>query len=322
MQPHGQIAGRYRRFAELEARGSSSLYEAFALGVAGDAFALDYLAALPVEKQQPNLLFAALRHVCGTPRDWSEFAGLLREHAEEVRATMLSRRTQTNEPGRCAALLPVLACLPQPLALIEAGASAGLCLLPDHYGYDYGDRKLPAPTQDAPVFPCHAGPATPLPDGLPRVEWRLGLDIDPIDVADASRCAWLETLVWPEQTDRLARLRAALAVARRKKPRILRGDLLTDLALCVRQAPKYATVVVFHSAVLTYVVEPALRERFAEDVRSMGVVWISNEWPGAFPAIRARLTQPGPPGAFLLSMNGEPMAWTHPHGAWIEWIAT
>ena len=58
-----QLAARYRRFAEVEAHGRSPLYEAFALGVAADAFALEFLAALPDEKRQPNLLFAALRHV-------------------------------------------------------------------------------------------------------------------------------------------------------------------------------------------------------------------------------------------------------------------
>ena len=44
---------------------------------------------------------------------------------------MMVRSTQTNEAGRCAALLPVLALLPQPLALLEVGTSAGLCLFPD-----------------------------------------------------------------------------------------------------------------------------------------------------------------------------------------------
>jgi Uncharacterized protein conserved in bacteria (DUF2332) len=34
------------------------------------------------------------------------------------------RATQTNEAGRCAVLLPVLAALPQPLALLDVGASA------------------------------------------------------------------------------------------------------------------------------------------------------------------------------------------------------
>ena len=47
---------------------------------------------------------------------------------------------QTNEAGRCAVLLPVLAALPQPLALLEVGASAGLCLYPDRYAYRYGDH--------------------------------------------------------------------------------------------------------------------------------------------------------------------------------------
>ena len=58
------------------------------------------------------------------------------QDTETLRAVMLARSTQTNEHGRCAALLPVLAGLPEPLALLEVGASAGLCLLPDFYAYD------------------------------------------------------------------------------------------------------------------------------------------------------------------------------------------
>ena len=56
---------------------------------------------------------------------------------------MLSRATQTNEAGRCATLLPSLAAISaaedKPLALIEVGASAGLALFPDRYGYEYDD---------------------------------------------------------------------------------------------------------------------------------------------------------------------------------------
>ncbi len=316
-----QLAARYRRFAELEAHGRSPLYEAFALGVAADRSALEFLAALPDDKRQPNLLLAAVRHVCGTPHDWPEFHALLHEHADAVRATMLARRTQTNEAGRCATLLPVLARLPQPLALLEVGASAGLCLLPDRYGYDYGDRRLSPPSPDAPVFPCRADARTPLPAQPPRVAWRLGLDLHPGDIADASHRAWLETLVWPEQADRLHRLRAAIAIARRENPRIVQGDLVTDLPACARQAPADATLVVFHSAAVNYVADPVLREAFARTVRALGAVWISNEAPGTFPSVRARLSRPGPRGAFLLAVDGEPTAWTDAHGAWIEWIA-
>jgi hypothetical protein len=48
-----RLAARFQRFAEVEAHGSSPLYEALALGVAGDAFALEFLKGLPEAKRQP-----------------------------------------------------------------------------------------------------------------------------------------------------------------------------------------------------------------------------------------------------------------------------
>jgi hypothetical protein len=124
---------------------------------------LGFLLALPIAKQRPNLLFAAARSITGTPRDYPDFRHRLLGNAGTIRALMLARSTQTNEPARCAALLPVLAQLPQPLALVEVGASAGLCLLPDFYGYDYGAGVL-RPEQhdgDFAVFSCAASPETP-----------------------------------------------------------------------------------------------------------------------------------------------------------------
>jgi hypothetical protein len=307
------VAARYRRFAAAEAAGHSPLYEALALGVAGDAAVLAFLAGLPPGKQQPNLLFAALRHVAGTPADFPSFRTTLLRQADAVRAVMLARGTQTNEAARCAVLLPVLARLPQPLALLEVGASAGLCLLPDRYGYDYGGHRLGG----APVFACDPRGGTPVPAELPLVAWRAGLDLNPIDVGDPDQAGWLETLVWPDQPHRLACLRAALAVARAAPPSVRRGDLLTGLPALAVEAPAGATLVVFHSAALAYVADPASRAAFAAAVRALGAVWVSNEAPGVFPAMAAA---PGPRGAFLLAVDGVPVAWTDPHGAWIDWI--
>ena len=66
--------------------------------------------------------------------------------------------------------------------------------------------------------------------------------------------------------------------------------------------------------------DAALRDAFARAVRALGAVWVSNEVPGVFPSIRERLARPGPRGAFLLAVDGVPVAWTDPHGGWIEWI--
>src|SRR3954454_23154724 len=119
MASGSDTAQEYRQFATMEARGASPLYEELALGVAGDPDLLGLLATLPPAKRQPNLLFAAARHVGGTPAGFAQFRRLVLEHREGVVDTMLARRTQPNEPGRCAPLYPLLAALPQPLALLE-----------------------------------------------------------------------------------------------------------------------------------------------------------------------------------------------------------
>src|SRR5438067_2805788 len=197
-----RLSAAYRRFAEEEARGRSPLYEELARGIATDDKMLDLLLSLPRQKRQPNLLFAAARSLLGTPNGWTRFRRGVGQRKDALRALMLTRSTQTNEPGRCAALLPVLAGLPQPLALLEVGASAGLCLLPDFYGYDYGGHR-PNEESGGPVFACDADPSTPLPGSVPQIVWRAGLDLEPVDVTDPDQTAWLETLVWPEQSGRL-----------------------------------------------------------------------------------------------------------------------
>src|SRR5208282_1681981 len=174
------LSDRYVRFAEIEAQGRSPSYAALARSVANDHDVLSFLVTLPRAKQQPNLLLAAVRHLFGVSADWPHFRRTLLANTDAVRSVMLARSTQTNEPARCAVLLPALAQLPQPLALIEVGASAGLCLLPDFYGYDYGSRSIHPDTveQDYPVFACSASRATPLPPGMPQIIWRAGVDLN------------------------------------------------------------------------------------------------------------------------------------------------
>lgn len=316
------IAARYRRFAREEAAGRSPLYERLSLAIAEDAEMLRFIAGIPAEKQQPNLFLAAVRHLHGIARDFRDFRSRFRAGPEEIRAVMLARSTQTNEPARCASLLPVLAGLPGPLALIEVGASAGLCLLPDFYGYRYGETTVMPREADQP-FPtiaCRASAETPLPRSMPDIVWRAGLDLNPLDIACETDAQWLETLVWPEQAERTARLRAAIAVARRKKPRVLRGNLLHDLDRLAAEAPAGATLVIFHTAVLAYV--PLLEDRlgFSRAVGDLCDVWISNESPRVFPHIADKVASTMDAGRFLLAVNGRPTAWTDPHGATIDWI--
>ncbi len=227
------VASGYRRFAAEEAE-RSPLYAEWAAGVAGDEEILRWLAGLPRGKRQPNLLFASVRLLAGAPAGFAAFRAVVRERRAEIEVEILARRTQTNEPARCGVLLPALAALPQPLALLEVGASAGLCLLPDRYAYDYAGHRV---GNGGPLLRCRPEGGVPLPDALPRVVWRAGLDLAPIDVHDADAVRWLELLVWPGEEYRLVDLRGALAVARQDPPRIVRGDLVTDLPALAAEAP-------------------------------------------------------------------------------------
>lgn len=312
-------ATRYRSMADSEVRGISPSYERLCLGVAEDFDVLARLDELPAPKRQPNLFLAAVRFLGGPVDDWPAFRSFVLAHWTDVSATMLDRRTQTNEPNRCATLLPILAGLPQPLALLEVGASAGLCLYPDRYGYDYvWNGAGVAVGTGTPRLRCTVTGTWTQPAALPDVGWRCGLDLHPLDVTDDEDVRWLESLVWPEQTERFGVLREAVRAARTDPPRIVRGDLTTDLTAVAAKAPGNATLVIFHSAVLAYI-DSEGRDAFAAEVRAVAedrpTVWISNEAPGV---VAGTEQPPGGPARFVLARDGVPLGLTGPHGITLE----
>jgi hypothetical protein len=313
----GRTAENYRAFA-AEARGRSPRYEELALAVAGDSEVLAFLAALPTAKRQPNLLFAAARYLLGEAPDLIALQAMVSDRGTDLAGTMQARRTQTNEPARCATLLPALVMLPQPLALIEVGASAGLTLLPDKYSYDYDGHQVTGTDPHAPVLECQLRAEAPLPAQVPEVAWRAGLDLNPLDVTNDDDVHWLKCLIWPGEAGRQERLSAAIETARRDPPKLHRGDLLTDLPALISQAPSGATVVVFHSAVLGYV-RRTDRAEFAATVRELGAVWLSNEGPDVLPGIA--VPEHDAHGFILVKDGREPLAVTDSHGTWLDWLA-
>ncbi|MBO3749607.1 DUF2332 domain-containing protein [Streptosporangiaceae bacterium NEAU-GS5] len=310
------IAQLYTNFAEREARGISPTYERLSLAISRDDDILALVGTLPRPKLQPNLLFSVVRLLGGPIDDPSAFRSFTVRNWAAIDAELRTRATQTNEAGRCALLLPVLAALPQPLALLEVGTSAGLCLYPDRYAYRYNEGQVIGSGE--PILECVAT-GLRRPPTLPDVVWRAGLDLNPLDVTDPADLAWLEALIWPEHTHRLARLRAAAAVAAADPPALVRGDLVDDLPALAARAPKDATLVVFHTSVL-YQVARERRARFADLVRSMPARWISIEAPN----VVAHDDLPEPPDATLLNvlaLDGKPLAWTRGHGQEITWFA-
>lgn len=311
---------KYKSFASEQAHGGSPTYEILANSVATDPDLLHVLDQLPLIKRQPNLLFGVVRFLDGPIEDFHSFKSWTLGNWEHVSATMRVRITQTNEVARCATLLPLLAQIPGPLALLEVGASAGLCLYPDRYQYQYGNTRIGDPSSPLQLT-CEISGAVPIPRGVPTVVWRGGIDLNPLDLTKPSDLHWLESLIWPEQTDRLDRLRIAASIVKSDPPNIVSGDLNDDLFALAETVPSDATLVIFHSAVLTYVSENE-RKTFVENVRQLPGHWISNEGSGVFLDIAKGIPErsPGSPARFLMALDGKPVAWTGPHGQSIEWL--
>ncbi|MFW3171215.1 DUF2332 domain-containing protein [Geodermatophilus sp. CPCC 206100] len=312
-----RLAAGFRAFS-AETAVEAPAYAALATAVAGDRDVLGFVAGLPAGKRHPTLFFAALRFLGGVPADGAELRDRVAADADRLRRTVLARATQTNEPARCAALLVALGLIDGPLALVEVGASAGLCLYPDRYGYEYDGRPVGPPGRVR--LRCTTSGSVPVPRTLPRIAARIGVDLNPLDVTDPDDLAWLRALVWPGpvEAERVQRLDAAAAIAAREPPRLLTGDLLDRLPDALALVPAGATPVVLHTAVLPYV--PAdRRAAFVDRVRGLPVRWVAQEAPGMVPGTG----EVGPGGwgrSFVLSLDGRPLAQTAHHGGRIDWL--
>jgi hypothetical protein len=310
----------YRRFRLNETPGQSELYADWASGVENDPDVLDLIIGLPRPNRQPNLIFACARLLGAPLAGYPVFRRWLTEHWPAVAAEARMRATQTNEPRRLTAIMPVLASIGPRVALLEIGASAGLCLYPDRYSYDYSGRRVdPVDGPSTVLLTVDSTGPVPLPQHPPEVVWRAGLDLNPLDVRDPHDVRWLQTLVWPEQVERRGRLDAAMAIVRRDPPLLRGGDAVAGLAALAELAPAGVPLVIVSPAVLVYL-SPDQRTLFAAAVTGLGR-WISLDGVGVLPHVDALLPDPPVPGDFMVSLDGRPVARCGPHGQTLDWIA-
>lgn len=311
------LASRWNRWARVEADGSSAQYAAWARAIAADDALIQLIEALPAGKKQPNLVFAAARWH-GAPSTAEAFAEWLHEHWAIVRETVLTRSTQTNEAARSAYLAVALAHIPGPIALLEVGAAAGTCLVPDCYRYVFdadGARTELVPARDA----GHLAIACELygvvaPTRMPEIVWRRGVDLNPVSLDDPDDVAWLQTLIWPEHAERRDRLGGALRTVAEAGPTIIRADLRDDLAPLVADVPDNATLVVAHSAVFAYL-SPDDRMPAAASLRALADHVISLEGRDVLAHVRlAPSDVERAERLFVLALDGDPIGLAAPHG--------
>ncbi|WES64784.1 DUF2332 domain-containing protein [Microbacter sp. GSS18] len=316
-----EVVERYRRFARDEAPGRSALYAEWAAGVAADPVTAGLLARIPAVRRQPPLVFAIARMLGAPEAAYPEWAAWLGVHIDAVVGEASRRSLQTNEPLRCAALLPALSMIPGPIALLELGASAGLCLHPDRYSYRYdGGPDLDPPTGPSPVVLSSrlTGPAAVR---MPEIVWRGGIDLAPLDPRDRDDRAFLQALVWPGEAGRAERIRRALDIAAAHPAPIAAGDASYPdvLHAAVSAAPRGATLVVATPGVLPHIPRQA-RERLIDMLARGPWRWVTIDPAGLHDAWRPRLDAAGW-GGFVLGLDARALAAVDPLGASVEWRA-
>jgi len=220
---------------------------------------------------------------------WPVALATIHEHRDEVRAR-LARTVQTNEPGRSAVLFAALLWLSdrfrRPIRLLEIGASAGLNLYFDRYSYIVGGRQLG--DQASPLrFLEPWSPPPPIDleaaGAALRVAARAGCDVAPLDPTREQDRLTLLSYIWPDELNRIDRLRAALEVAMRDPIPIAPARASEWLPGAIAARDGSELTVVWHSVFRQYV-EPAewkaIEQAFrgaADGLPDGRLVWLSME---------------------------------------------
>jgi hypothetical protein len=359
------------RFADFAASYAElPLYSAVCRAVARDDECAGLLQAAAPGQDRPVLWLAALHDlvlrqpevpaarwyasVVGRDRvpagdPWPDVRRTVLAHADELRAVIGSRTTQTNEVNRSVYLAPslALACRDQPgrpVVLVEMGASAGLLLQVDRYRVELnggrGRLVLGDPTS---TVRCSGVDRSHRPVGdlaepleLPTVAGRRGIDRHPVDLADTDAVRWLEACLWPDVPGRVERFRSAVSLLAGTRSPVVRGDMVDDLPPLLEAARRAATadahLVVFSSWALTYL-DRGRRAEVADALavaarEGRPVTWLTAEPPHCTPGIEAPAERPEDVGQTTVLAtrswrqgSEQPprvLGTAHPHGEWVD----
>ncbi len=256
------------------------------------------------------------------PDPYASFRALLEARAEWLRAFVLERQIQTNEPQRCWSLLPlfltVAAMARRPLDLVELGTSAGLNLFWDRYRYHYMAGTWGG---DSPLV-LHGEERSPVPGELleikVEVSRRRSIDLDPVDATSSDGLRLLDAFV--RDDGYRARVRRASGVLSGEPPELIQGDYLEVLPALLEDREATSLTVLFQTHSTVYLSDDRrarLRAIVDAAAKAGPLAWISTPTPEEHGERR---------GDYPLELAIWPghsrriVARTSVRGEWLEWI--
>lgn len=323
---------RYAAYADrIEA--VSPTYAAWARSL--DPALVALLDGVPEQQRHPELFFAVARRLGADPSDPGALRAIGREARPALVTALASATVQANDPRRLGPVVPLFAALaeraPRPLGLVDAGAAAGLCSIPDRVTLDHRVgpeggvvRMHTAPEDPSIRLVVDVTGDVPAPASSPiSIGARVALDPNPIDLSADGAFDRLVEAVPPEAVDRTALMRQAARATLAVPPVRLVGTLPGDLDRALDALPDGVEPVVLTTGTLVYV-PGAERQRFVDRVRERGVHWIALERTGILRGVAATVpddVDPADPDAFATaSIDGTAVAVSDPFGTRVRWF--
>jgi hypothetical protein len=237
----------------------------------------------------------------------------------------LDQAPQTNEVARSGVLYPgmmeVARRFGPKLDLLELGASAGLNLNLDRFCYDLGGCKAGDPTSAVKIAPKWTGASiAPCPV---EVISKAGVDLNPLDATKDNVANSMLAYIWPDQEERLARASAAIKLASEYPVHVDAADGAEWIEQKLLEPQASGTTrLIYHSIALQYFpaegkarVKAAIKSAGEAATREHPLAWLSMEFPSMTEKVELSLRcWPG-------SGERELLAYCHPHGTWLEWLA-
>jgi hypothetical protein len=299
----------YRRFGQVDAAGTSPLYERVAVVLSESDEALRAIEAAPPRRRHPTVILAALHDLslaghapalaaayANADRDAAAAAAIetLLRMTDSVVDLAVRRQTPRNETGHCAVLYPAIAEAAHRVGataagLIDVGCSAGLNLNVDRVGITYSNgQSLGDPSSPVQLSCSIAGDHRIPTRSMPEIVSRVAVDLHPVDVTNPDDARWLRACLAPDQPEQIARLDAEIALAATRPPLLLQGNGVEVLPDAIARVPADALPVVTTTWALSrYPLESRLRflHRLDEAAAGRAVAWVSAEGVGVAPAI-------------------------------------
>lgn len=330
----------FLKFAEIECKESSELYYQLAQKVAVDADLQEICQAEQRGQPIPNLFFASVHFlllqgnehplrayypsIVDRAKPYSDAFGAFKDfclaHRSEIEHLLQTKLVQTNEVRRCAYLYPVFSAVydqaQKPLALIEIGTSAGLQLFWDKYAYSYGTERTYGNTESKLHLTTNirSQKQPPLPDSVPPVSHRVGLDLNTIDLKNEDEKLWLKALIWPEHQERLELFEQASSYVIEGEAQFKSGDGIANLTPIATAIPTDSAICIFHTHVanqLPVEAKERLLKAIAEIGRTRDVFHIYNNIDDSFLHLDAIIAG---------VETKQTLAVTEGHGKWVEWL--